>query len=194
MRCRQRMNIVLASGSPRRKEILRNLYNDFEIISPDIDETWPEGFDYEEVPEYLAVKKARSVALDREDDLVIACDTCVFLDEKRLGKPRDKDEAREMLTALSGRVHTVITGCCVAYKGRQVSFSSKTLVKFYRLTDEEIEKYVNTDEPYDKAGAYGAQGKGMLLIHSIEGDYFNVVGLPLSRLKRVIDVFLREIV
>lgn len=184
------MKIVLASASPRRKELIKTLYDEFEQVVPDIEENVPDKIEPEEGPEYLAVRKALSVAGNRSDALVIACDTSVFLDEHVLGKPADADDARRMLRLLSGRTHKVVTGCCVWYKGRQVSFSENTLVRFYDLSEREIEDYIRTGEPFDKAGAYGAQGRGMLLVHSVEGDFFNVIGLPVARLKRVIDAFL----
>ncbi len=184
------MRIVLASASPRRKELLSYLFDDFEQIVPDIDETVPEQIEAEEGPEYLAVKKAFKVAETAGNALVIGCDTSVFLDGHVLGKPMDREDAARMLGLLSGRTHKVITGCCVWYKGKQVSFSESTLVRFYTLSERDIIEYISTGEPFDKAGAYGAQGKGMLLVHSIEGDFFNVIGLPVAKLRRVIDTFL----
>lgn len=186
------MKVILASASPRRKELISYLYDEFEQVVPDIDESVPERIEPEEGPEYLAVKKAMKVAENTQDALVIACDTSVFLDGHVLGKPSDRDDAVRMLRLLSGRTHKVITGCCVCYKGKQVSFSESTLVRFYSLTEKDIDDYISTGEPFDKAGAYGAQGKGMLLVHSVEGDFFNVIGLPVARLKRITDVFLHN--
>ena len=185
------MKIVLASASPRRKELIGTIFDEFEQVIPDIDETVPERIEPEEGPEYLAVRKALKVAEVRKDELVIACDTSVFLDGHVLGKPGDAGDAERMLRLLSGRTHKVITGCCVWYKRKQVSFSETTLVRFYTLSDNDISEYISTGEPFDKAGAYGAQGKGMLLVHSVEGDFFNVIGLPVAKLKRVIDTFLK---
>ena len=184
------MKVILASKSPRRQELLKTIYDEFEVMESGVDENYPEDMEFEDIPAYLAVRKAMAVAKGREDSLVIASDTCVFLDGKSIGKPENEEEARKFLGLLSGRTHTVITGCCAAYKGRQVSFSDKALVRFYRLSDQEIDDYVASGEAYDKAGGYGIQGKGKLLVHSIEGDYYNVVGLPVARLKRVLDAFL----
>jgi septum formation protein len=184
------MEIVLASASPRRMELMKNLFEDFEQVDPDIEEIIPETIDPEEAPEYLAVKKAMKVSSAMPEKLIIACDTDVIIDGEILGKPADETEAESMLSKLSGRTHKVITGCCISLNGKNVSFSENTLVRFYRLSQKEIQEYIATGEPFDKAGGYGAQGKGMLLVHSIEGDFFNVMGLPAAKLKRVVDTFL----
>ena len=123
------------------------------------------------------------------DDVVIGSDTGVFIDGTMLGKPENKEQAREMLKLLSGKTHKVITGCSVFYKGQNISFSEVTEVEFYHLTDSEIEEYIATGEPMDKAGAYGIQGKGALLIKRIKGDYYNVVGLPVGALKQKLKLF-----
>ena len=123
------------------------------------------------------------MAVERADDeLVLGADTVVVLDDKILGKPKDKDDAFNMIKALSGRVHSVFTGVCVVGKGVSMTFSEETKVEFLPLTDDEINAYINTDEPYDKAGAYGIQGLASKFIRGIQGDYFNVVGLPVSRI------------
>ncbi len=116
--------------------------------------------------------------------MVIGCDTGVFIDNLMLGKPADKSQAKEMLSLLSGRTHKVITGCCIMRGGKTVSFSKVTEVEFYRLSDEEIREYISTGEPMDKAGAYGIQGKGSLLVKKISGDYFNVVGMPIAEIRQ----------
>ena len=177
--------VILASGSPRRRELLKLIFDEFMVYPADIDETVRKAIDIEQYPEYLAVKKARHIAeRNSPDDIVIGCDTGVFIDTLMLGKPKDAEQAKEMLTLLSGRTHKVITGCCVMYEGRSISFSEVTEVEFQRLTPEEIDEYIATGEPMDKAGAYGIQGKGALLVKKITGDYFNVVGLPVSSLKQ----------
>lgn len=181
------MKYVLASASPRRKELLKLVIDEFEIIPSDADETVPKDIPADRVAEYLAKIKAESVCV--EDAVVIGCDTVVVADEKVLGKPVDHDDCFKMLRLLSGRKHYVYTGVCIQYSGmegdnRILSFTEKTEVEFHKLTDSEIEEYINSGEPFDKAGGYGIQGKGSLLVKKICGDYFNVVGLPVSALNR----------
>lgn len=183
------MDIILASASPRRKQLLSLIYDDFRIIVSDIRELVPRDLTVEKCPEYLACKKAESVSRGREKSLVIGCDTSVVIDGKILNKPRSTSDARTMMQLLSGRSHKVITGCCLYYMGKFHSFSEITEVEFYPLTEQDIETYVNSTEPYDKAGGYGIQNKGALFIKGIKGDYYNVVGLPVARLKREIETF-----
>ncbi len=183
--------IILASASPRRKELLKLIFDDFEIIPADIEETVRRNIDLEQYPEYLALKKSRYIAEKRPgDDVVIGCDTGVFIDDMMLGKPDDEAQAAEMLRLLSGRVHKVITGCSVFYKGQNVSFSDTTEVEFYHLSESDIKEYIATGEPMDKAGAYGIQGKGALLVKRINGDYYNVVGMPVGALKQKLKMLL----
>lgn len=177
--------IILASASPRRQELLSLICDDFKIEPADIDETVDSKIDVEKIPELLAAKKGEYVFNNgHSDDIVIGCDTGVFIDNHMLGKPKDKDDAFKMLSELSGRTHKVITGCAVFCKGKSLSFSQVTEVEFYKLTKPEIEEYISTGEPMDKAGAYGIQGKGAVFVKGIKGDYFNVVGLPVALLKR----------
>lgn len=177
--------IILASASPRRKELLKLLFDDFKTIPANIDETVRKSIDLFKYPEYLALKKARHIFENGHmDDTVIGCDTSVFIDGTMLGKPENEQQAKEMLKLLSGRTHKVITGCSIFRKDINISFSETTLVEFYSLTDNEIEDYVATGEPMDKAGAYGIQGKGATLVKGINGDFYNVVGLPVGALKR----------
>ncbi len=185
------INIILASGSPRRKELLKLLYADFKIIPADIDETVPELTETYSVAEAIAVKKA--LAIHNSSALVIGCDTVVIAEGKILGKPHNSKEAFEMLSLLSGKTHDVITGVCLCMKGKSYSFSERTQVEFYSLKDEEISAYIMTGECNDKAGAYGIQGLGSLLVRKIDGDFYNVVGLPVSRLKREINTFIKMI-
>ncbi len=183
--------IILASASPRRKELLKLIFEEFEIIPADIEETVRRSIELEQYPEYLALKKSRHIAEKRPaDDVVIGCDTGVFIDDMMLGKPEDESQAAEMLKLLSGRTHKVITGCSVFYKGQNISFSETTEVEFYRLTDTDINEYIATGEPMDKAGAYGIQGKGALLVKRINGDYYNVVGMPVGTLKQKLKMLL----
>ncbi len=183
--------IILASASPRRQELLKLIYDEFEIIPADIDETVRRSIELEQYPEYLALKKSRHIAEKRPvTDVVIGCDTGVFIDDMMLGKPEDAEQAAKMLKLLSGRVHKVITGCSVFYKGQNISFSETTEVEFFRLSDKDIAEYIATGEPMDKAGAYGIQGKGALLVKRINGDYYNVVGLPVGALKQKMKMFM----
>ncbi len=177
--------IILASASPRRQELLKLITEDFAVVPSDIDETVPDTIAVECRPEYLAVKKARHIFENGyEKDVVIGCDTGVVIDGKMLGKPMDAADAKAMLKSLSGRTHKVITGCCICKNGVQKSFSQVTEVEFYPLSEDDIDNYIATGEPMDKAGAYGIQGKGSLLVKSINGDYFNVVGLPVALLNQ----------
>ena len=180
------MQFCLASASPRRRELLALIQKDFIIDVPKEEERCPQGIAPMERPSLLATQKAREVAVRREGALIIAADTAVFLDGKMLGKPHSQDEAYNMLSSLSGRTHTVITGCCVKLNGQEECFSVSTEVTFYPLSDAEIMEYIASGEPMDKAGAYGIQGRGAVFVKEIKGDYFNVVGLPVAELYRKI--------
>lgn len=183
-------SIILASKSPRRQELLHHITDDFEVIVSDADEVLPADITPEEAPVYLSAVKARAVADSHPDRLIVGADTVVILEGKVLGKPQDRDDAFRMLRALSGKIHTVITGCSIIAGGREHSFGESTRVEFYPLSDREIEDYLTSGEPFDKAGAYGIQGKGSLFVKGIEGDYFNVMGLPVGRLNRELRAFL----
>lgn len=176
--------IILASQSPRRQELIGYILSDYEVIVSAVEETLPDGIAPEEVPVYLAGVKAQAVAAEHPDDVVIGADTVVILDGQVLGKPKDADDAFHMLWSLSGKAHTVITGCAILQDGRMTTFADRTRVEFYPLSDREILDYIATGEPFDKAGAYGIQGRGSVLVKRIEGDFFNVMGLPVARLKR----------
>lgn len=178
------MEIILASASPRRQELLKNIFNDFKIEPADVDETLSSDINAEAAAEYLACKKAKYIAEKHPEALVIGSDTTVVLNDIILGKPKDKNDARNMLNLLSGKTHKVITGVCVCKGGKTHSFSEFTEVTFYKLSEEEINNYLKTGEWSDKAGAYGIQGKAGLFVEKINGDYNNVVGLPVSRLNR----------
>lgn len=186
------MNVILASASPRRQELLGYIFDSFECIPADIDETLPHGIAAENAAEYLAEKKAEHIAAKHPDDLVIGCDTIVVYDGRIFGKPKDAADARTMLRALSGKIHHVVTGVSMLYNGRRTGFSDVTEVEFYPLSDREIEEYIATGSPMDKAGAYGIQDKKFLPVKRINGDYFNVVGLPAARLRREAERFLGE--
>ncbi len=174
------MNIILASGSPRRREILSAAGIEFTVKTADIEETMDKILPPDVVRD-LAIQKAAAVNC-ADGDAVIAADTVVSVDGKILGKPKDEEDAKNMLRMLSGRMHEVYTGVCVRCGNMSESFSERTEVYFKKLSEKQIENYVKTGEPMDKAGAYGIQGKGALLITHICGDFFNVVGLPVSKL------------
>lgn len=176
--------VILASASPRRKELLSLAGVDFTVKVADVEEIIPENASPDEVVRSLALQKAQAVAKDNPDCIVIGSDTVVALDGVILGKPKDEENAKQMLTALSGRSHTVYTGVALIHGEKIKNFCEATEVVFNELTDEEIVNYIATKEPMDKAGAYGIQGKGCVLVEKIKGDYFNVVGLPVSRVYR----------
>ena len=185
------MRIVLASKSPRRKEILENLGIKFDIIVADADESCDISDPAERVSSLAAVKGRAVLDLLRpseedRDTLIIACDTLVYAGGEFLGKPRDKDDARRMIKMLSGKAHSVLSGLYVSYGGKELSSASDTKVVFDEMTDREIEDYISSDEPYDKAGGYAVQGLASLYVSGIEGDYFNVVGLPVNLLYKTL--------
>ncbi len=179
------MSIILASNSPRRRELLAQIgIRDFQILSPDVDEAVEPGLSPARMV-LLAIMPRPVMA----DDLIIAADTVVALDGRVLGKPQDQGEAFAMLSALSGREHRVYTGVTVLGGGQAATEHEETAVAFRALSPEEIRDYIATGEPMDKAGAYGIQGVGALLVQGIRGDYCNVVGLPLFRLGRMLSGF-----
>lgn len=181
------MKIVLASQSPRRRELLGKMGLEFTTKSPEIDEEAIQGLPAQELVKALSRAKALHIAKNEDKDtIVIGSDTVVVLDGKILGKPADRQEAEEMLTALSGRSHEVCTGVTVCQGDKVVSQAEVTQVTFRALTPEEVQRYVRTGEPMDKAGAYGIQGYGALLVEGIRGDYSSVVGLPVCRLGRIL--------
>ncbi|MBE6875525.1 MAG: septum formation inhibitor Maf [Ruminococcus sp.] len=181
--------IILASGSPRRQELLKLVTENFEICPVNADETLPAGMPVEMASAFLADLKAKSCAKLFPDAIVIGCDTVVILDDEIMGKPKDREDAFRMLRKLSGEVHSVMTGVSLYYNTQTTVFTTETKVEFYTLSDAEINAYLDTGEPFDKAGAYGIQGKGSLLVRGIEGDYFNVVGLPVASLSRNLKQF-----
>jgi septum formation protein len=178
------MNIILASASPRRKELLASVTENFECIPADIDETVPADVPAEKCAEYLACRKAEHIAKDHPSSVVLGSDTIVVYNGKVFGKPETEKEAEKMLSELSGKIHKVITGVCIIEGTKKTSFSEITEVEFFELSAEEIREYIATGSPMDKAGAYGIQDGALLPAKRINGDYFNVVGLPVARLKR----------
>lgn len=184
------MNIILASNSPRRRELLKQAgIEEFQILAPNVDESVEPGHSPAQMVEELSLRKARAANRAGPDDLIIAADTVVALDGKVLGKPRDEGAAFAMLSALSGREHHVYTGVTLIRGDQTVTSCEVTAVVFRTLAPEEIRGYIATGEPMDKAGAYGIQGRGALLVEGIRGDYCNVVGLPLFRLSRMLSEF-----
>ena len=180
------MKIILASASPRRAQLLRQAgINDFEICPSDVDENLTGEFAPPDMVHELSRRKAVAAKADA-DDIVIAADTLVFLSGQALSKPVDRDDAERMLTLLSGARHTVMTGVTVRRDDALITRHRETDVWFRALTPEEISAYIDTGEPMDKAGAYGVQGKGALLVERIDGDFFNVMGLPLRLLSSML--------
>ncbi len=178
-------HILLASNSPRRRELLSGIGIDYDVTSlPSVDESYPAQLSGEEIPMYIAKEKADAYrSLMDDDTLLITADTIVWLDGKVYGKPATPDHARAMLHELSGRTHTVITGVAITTTQMQRVFATSSHVTFARLTDEEIDYYVTRYNPLDKAGAYGIQEWiGYIGVTGIEGSYYNVMGLPIQRL------------
>ena len=180
--------MILASASPRRKEILENFGFSFKTIVKNIDETSDKTRAEEKILE-IAEKKAKAAAIDFPDKNVIGADTVVVVDGKILGKPKDEKEAFSMLKSLSGRSHEVITAFSFININKNISYSDYEITKVYfkNLTDDEINWYINTKEPMDKAGAYGIQGKGAFFVEKIEGDFFSVMGFPLGKFVRFLN-------
>ena len=187
----KKYEILLASNSPRRRELLAGLDIDYRVTAlPEVDESYPDTLSGEEIPLYISQEKAAAYRRFMKDNtLLITADTIVWLDGKVYGKPRDIADAKAMLQALSGKTHTVITGVTLTSLQKQISFAVSTEVTFAALGDDEIDYYVEKYRPLDKAGAYGIQGKGSLLIQGIQGDYFTVMGLPVAKLYRVLQQF-----
>ena len=185
------MNIILASASPRRRELLERIgITRFTVAAPNVDESVEPGLSPADIVETLSLRKARAAAENfGPNDLIIAADTVVALDGAVLGKPRDEDDAFAMLSALSGRENRVYTGVTVIQGGKAVTQHEATAVTFRALAPDEIRGYIATGEPMDKAGAYGIQGVGALLVSGIRGDYSNVMGLPVFRLGQILSGF-----
>ncbi len=182
----KKIDLILASASPRRRELLELAGYDFRVVTSEVEEIINPQLEPNELVMSLAEQKAGAVAEKSPESAVIGADTVVVLDGRIMGKPKDEQDAIRMLKQLSGRVHDVYTGVCIVIAGNAHSFFECTRVRFCELCDDEIAAYVATGEPMDKAGAYGIQGKGCVLVEGIEGDYFNVVGFPVSRFCREI--------
>lgn len=174
--------VYLASKSPRRSEIISNAGFEYELIEVDVEESYPDDLPAEEVAEYLARKKASAINDIPSDGIILTADTIVILNNEILGKPRNPQDAVEMLSKLSGKSHLVITGVCLKTKAKTFSFSDTSEVEFGELSKSEIIKYVDSGVPNDKAGSYGIQsGLGMVKVTKILGSYFNIMGLPIHR-------------
>ena len=181
------VKIVLASNSPRRKELLKNLGMEFSVRPANVEEDADRSLPPEKYVAECARQKADCIAkAAREDELIIAADTMVFKDNMLLGKPKSEDDARNMLTMLRSSVHQVYTGVSLYYKGKTVSETEITKVYFRDISDSEIDAYIKSAEPYDKAGAYGIQSFGALFAERIDGDFSNVIGLPICRLSKML--------
>lgn len=189
MNAKQPFRLILASGSPRRRELLSQMGYEFEIIVPDVDEHVPGHA--RDVVRILAERKAGAVSADCESGVIVASDTLVSLDGAALGKPADADDARRMLRALSGRTHEVFTGVCLmdAKSGRRESRVVRTGVRFRPLSDAEIDAYIAGGEPMDKAGAYAIQGGAHGFVEALEGSYENVIGFPVDDIREMLAAF-----
>ncbi len=182
--------IVLASKSPRRQELLGRLGLDFTVMTEDIDETMDPALPLEREILRVSIAKARAVQdRTKPDDLIISADTVVCVDGRRLGKPADAEDAKRMLRMLSGRAHTVVSGLCVLRGGRCETEAVSTQIHFRPLSAREIDAYVASGEPMDKAGAYGIQGLAAIFVDKLDGDYYNVMGLPLCALAELLKRF-----
>lgn len=185
-------NVILASNSPRRKELLSGLDIKYSIKTlPDVDESYPQSLSGEEIPIYIAKEKTEAYKAFMEDDtLLITADTIVLLEGKVYGKPIDEEDAKRMLHALSGKTHQVLTGVCITTKTKQKTFAVSSNVRFATLEDKEIEYYVTKYKPLDKAGAYGVQEWiGYIGVEYISGSYYNIMGLPIQRLYQELKTF-----
>ncbi|KLV24514.1 septum formation protein Maf [Niallia circulans] len=179
-----KQTLILASSSPRRKELLEELQIPFVISSSNVDESFDPSISPNEIVMELARRKVEAIYADEQYPFILGADTVVYLNGAILGKPASPEEAFRMLRELSGKTHSVYTGVAIMANGICSTFYEKTDVLFWELTDDEIHDYLDTGEPFDKAGAYGIQGVGRTLVKEIKGDYFTVVGLPISRTVR----------
>lgn len=184
------MKLILASQSPRRKEILNSVGLRFDVMPVDADESLPEGIEAADAVTLLARRKAKALLEahpELSESVILAADTLVECFGEILGKPEDKEDARRMLTMLCGCGSAVHTGICIAYKGRFATALETAYVTFDEMSAEEIEDYISTDEPYDKAGGYAVQGRAALYIAGVTGDWYSVVGLPIHAVKNLLD-------
>lgn len=178
--------LLLASSSPRRCELLKMAGYDFTVVPANVDEDYLFGTAPIQIVELLSLRKAKAVAKENPSAVVLAFDTIVVLNGQVLGKPQDKADAKAMLKQLSGNVHQVYTGYCILSGTAILQGHECTSVEFYPLDKSEIDAYAATGEPLDKAGAYGIQGRGALLVKRIDGDFYNVMGLPIGKINRIL--------
>ncbi|MDA1477449.1 Maf family protein [Bacillus changyiensis] len=180
---------ILASQSPRRKELLDLLQFPYSIVVSETEEKINRNFSPEENVKWLAEQKVQEIAERYPEAVVLGADTIVCFDDVYLGKPKDTEDAERMLRMLSGKTHSVFTGVCIKSTDKSVTFYNETEVTFWPLEEEDISAYIKTGEPFDKAGSYGIQGKGALFVKQIKGDYYSVVGLPISKTMRMLKKF-----
>ena len=188
----KKYNIVLASKSPRRQELLKGIGIEFSVLTKDVDESYSSEMSVYDVAPFLSLKKAKTFNADElpENYMVITADTVVIVDDRILGKPKDADDAREMLGLISGKKHSVVTGVTIRTDNKVKTFSVVSKVSFEVLDKDEIEYYVNTFKPFDKAGSYGIQEWiGYIGVNCVEGSYFNVMGLPTQKLYKMLKTF-----
>lgn len=189
-RLNEQYDIILGSGSPRRKELLEELGLKFRISTQSVDESYPKDMDVRKIASYLAEKKANAFPTPKFNEMLITADTIVTDGNEVFGKPKDEADAVKMLQSLSGRKHNVISGVCIITKARKEIFSAETIVTFDELSLEVIDYYIKNFQPFDKAGAYGIQEWfGMVAVSHIEGSYFNVMGLPVQILHKKLLTF-----
>ena len=188
-RSKRMSHLILASGSPRRRELLSLYTTDFTVCASDFDESAVTADTPAELVEMLARGKCQAVSAQHPGAVVIGCDTVVDVKGEVFGKPHSVEDARRMLRALSGAVHEVHTGVCISDGTRTESFVDTCRVKFFPISEAEIERYAATEEPYDKAGAYAIQGRAALWLDRIEGDYYTIMGLPVSRTVQLVERF-----
>ncbi|HLR91789.1 MAG TPA: Maf family protein [Atopostipes sp.] len=182
-------DLILASSSPRRQALLKQVNIPFSIRKPDVDESQITASDPMERVKQLAELKSNATPLINEDEVILSADTVVSYDNEILEKPKDEHDALRMLSLLSGTKHEVFTGVTIRSADKKVTFAEKTEVEFWSLSGSEMDEYLSTGEPYDKAGAYGIQGTGAMFVKKINGDFYNVVGLPVSRVFRELRAF-----
>jgi len=187
--CWQMKPIILASKSPRRSELLKSIHLDFEIDVSNVEEVIDKRLSVDKAIEKIALSKAKAVAKHHRNKIVIGVDTVVLLDHQILGKPKDQQEAFQMLTMLSGKTHQVLSAVAICFEDKIEMFHEVTKVTFYKLDDKEIQWYITNASPLDKAGAYGIQDFGKVFVKEISGDYYNVVGLPIAKLHQKLKAY-----
>ena len=184
--------LILASASPRRQELLQDLSYPFDIVAADCEEYFDRSLPIASAIEQIARQKALTVWEQHPEAVVLGADTMVCFKDQMMGKPENREDAYRMLKQLSGKTHTVVSGVAIVWKGKAEFFHEKTSVTFYELEEELLERYLDSNELYDKAGAYGIQGMGKLFVRELRGDYFNVMGLPIAAVYRHLKAYLEK--